>query len=129
MKSIAEEVVCEIGRVCEKEPSVRLSASGGTAFYPVSDKLKAAFLDKGELREMLIRVKFKGEIPSLLFTAAEKFCGDVCGIGGIVGENYRVVRLAPSERPSMESCGENGMSIVSFVLTAEYILERGQAMR
>ena len=123
MRSIAEEIVCRIGEKCGKEPSVRLSASGGTAFYPVSDKLMAAFLDGGELREMEVRVKLKGEVPSMLFSAAEKFCG----IGDIVGEDYHVVRLAPSERPSMESCAENGMSIVSFVLAAEYILEKGTA--
>lgn len=127
MRSIAEDIVCRIGEKCGKEPSVRLSASGGTAFYPVLDKLKAAFLDGGELREIEVRVKLKGEVPSMLFSAAEKFCGDICGIGDIVGETYRVVRLAPFERPSMESCAENGMSIVSFVLTAEYILEKGAA--
>lgn len=129
MKSIAEDIVCRIGNVCGKEPSVRLSASGGTAFYPVSDKLEVSFLDGGELRKTEIRVKFKGEAPSELFAAAEKFCGDIDGIGDILGENYRVARLAPSERPSMESCGENGMSIVSFMLTAEYLLERGQDKR
>lgn len=127
MKSIAEEVICEVGRICGKEPSVRISASGGTAFYPVSDKLKASFLDGGELREMEIRVKLKGEAPSELFSAAEKFCCDVCGVNEITGEGHRIVRLAPSERPSMESCAENGMSIVSFMLTAEYILERGKS--
>lgn len=126
MRSIAEDIVCRIGIACGKEPSVRLSASGGTAFYPVSDRLEASFLDGGELRRTEIRVKFKGEAPSELFAAAEKFCGDIDGIGDISGENYRVARLAPSERPSMESCGENGMSIVSFVLAAEYLLERGQ---
>lgn len=124
MRSIAEDIVCRIGEKCGNEPSVRLSASGGTAFYPISDKLKTAFLDGGELREMEVRVKFKGEVPSMLFSAAEKFCSDIGGIGDIVGEDYHVVRLAPFERPSMESCSENGMSIVSFVLTAEYILER-----
>lgn len=132
MKSIAEELIRGIGAACETEPSVRLLASGGTAFYPVSDRLKAAFLDGGELREMAVKVKLKGEVPSLLFSAAERFCDDVCGIdvGGIdeiKGENFRVVRLEPTERAAMESCAENGMSIVSFMLTAEYILEKGES--
>lgn len=127
MRSIAEDIVCRIGEACGKEPSVRLSASGGTAFYPVSDRLKTAFLDGGELREMSVRVKLKGEAPGGLFAAAERFCEDIGGVKDIVGENFRVVRLIPSERPSMESCAENGMSIVSFMLTAEYILEKGAA--
>lgn len=129
MKSIAEEIVSEISRVCEAQASVRLSAVGGTAFYPVSDKLKVSFLDKGELREMTVRVKMKGEVPSVIFSAAEEFCSDIGGFGDIVGENFRVVGVVPSERPSMESCAENGMSIVSFALTAEYILERGQTLQ
>ncbi|MGN1304619.1 MAG: hypothetical protein ACI4YB_06255 [Oscillospiraceae bacterium] len=129
MKSIAEEIVSEISRVCEAKASVRLSAAGGTAFYPISDRLKVSFLDKGELREMTVRVKMKGEVPSVIFAAAEKFCSDIGSFGDIVGENFRVVGVVPSERPSMESCAENGMSIVSFALTAEYILERGQALQ
>lgn len=126
MKSIAEELIRGIGAACKAEPSVRLSASGGTAFYPVSDRLKAAFLDGGELRELAVKVKLKGEVPSLLFSAAERFCDSVCGIDEIKGENFRVVRLEPTERAAMESCAENGMSIVSFMLTAEYLLERGE---
>lgn len=125
MKSTAESIIAELSRAVGAEPAVRLSAVGGTAFYPISDKLKVMFLDKGELREMTVKVKLKGEVPSELFSAAEKFCSDIIGCGRAEGENFRVVRILPTERPSMESCSENGMSIVSFTVTAEYILERG----
>ena len=125
MTGIAENIIGGISRICKAEPSVRLYAGGGTAFYPVSDGLKAAFLDGGELREMKIKVKFKGEIPSELFGAAEVFCADIDGENAdIKGENFRVVGIEPAERPSMESCSENGMNIVSFTLSAEYILEK-----
>ena len=119
------KIIDRISELCGEAPSVRLSAGGGTAYYPISDSLKAAFLDGGELREMRIKAKFKGEIPSGLFAAAEDFCRDIDrGDTDIEGEGFRVVRLEVTERPSMESCSENGMSIVSFLLSAEYILER-----
>ena len=131
MTGIAESIIGGIGRICKEEPSVRLAANGGVAFYPVSDGLKAAFLDGGELREMKIKVKFKGEVPSELFNAAEKFCAadfsrfDTDGESpDIMGENFRIIRIKPLERPAMESCSENGMNIVSFVISAEYILEK-----
>lgn len=130
MTGIAESIIGGIGRICKEEPSVRLAANGGVAFYPVSDGLKAAFLDGGELREMKIKVKFKGEVPSELFGAAEEFCAAdfslfETGRGvDIEEESSRIIRIKPLERPAMESCSENGMNIVSFVISAEYILEK-----
>ncbi|MGN1135178.1 MAG: hypothetical protein ACI4SF_03060 [Oscillospiraceae bacterium] len=132
MTGIAESIIGGISRICKAKPSVRLAASGGTAFYPVSDGLKAAFLDGGELREMKIKVKFKGEVPSELFGAAEEFCAadfsriETDGGDDIEVENFKIIRTKPLERPAMESCSENGMSIVSFVIAAEYILEKEQ---
>lgn len=124
MTGIAENIIVGISRICGTEPSVRLTANGGTAFYPVSDSLKAAFLDGGELREMKIKVKIKGEVPSVLFNAAEKFCAAELSDFDNDGEIFRIIRVKPLERPAMESCSENGMNIVSFVIAAEYILEK-----
>ena len=126
MTGIAESIIGGISRLCKAEPSVRLAADGGAAFYPVSDGLKAAFLDGGELREMKIKVKFKGEVPSELFNAAEEFCAADFSRFDIEGEGFRIIRVEPLERPAMESCSENGMNIVSFVIAAEYILEKEQ---
>lgn len=129
MTGIAENIIGGISRICKAEPFVRLYAGGGAAFYPVSDGLKAAFLDGGELREMMIKVKFKGEVPSELFGAAESFCAADFSEFDIEGENFRIIRVEPLDRPAMESCSENGMNIVSFMLAAEYILEKEQVKK
>ncbi|MGN0553408.1 MAG: hypothetical protein ACI4I1_08490 [Oscillospiraceae bacterium] len=126
MMGIVENIIGGISRKCGTEPSVRLAANGGTAFYPIVDTLKTAFLDGGELREMKIKVKFKGEVPSEIFAAAESFGSQIDGGSfDIEGENFQIIRIGVLERPAMESCSENGMNIVSLVIAAEYILEKG----
>lgn len=120
MSNAAEKIIKKICSACETDAVVRLGAEGGTAFYPTDDSLTVAFLDGGELRKMKIKCKIKGEIPSRLFSSAEKICQ---GIGSIVADD-EFVRICVTERPSMESSSENGMEIVSFMIAVDYILER-----
>jgi|GEM_PF-4633373 len=122
---MTRELMEKISEVCGIAASVRLSADGGIAFYPVEDSLKATFLDEGELRLKTIKVKLKGENPASLFLLAEEICEKLDkDRQELLGEDFRVLFIRPYERPVMESCSENGMNIVSFALAAEYILEK-----
>lgn len=121
MNNAAEKIIRKICSACEMDAVVRLGADGGTAFYPVDDSLTVAFLDGGELRHMKIKCKLKGEIPGELFSSAEEICRSISGIAS----DDEIVRIYVDERPSMESSSENGMEIASFIISAEYVLEKG----